>query len=79
MQGFEKGGYIVRTISHGTFVILILSYSLVMTACKNKQFLRKHEACYNETITCSLYIHKINNSKSRLAASILRGCICKNN
>ena len=43
-QGFEKGGYIARNKSHGIFVILILSYSSVMTVCKNIQFHRKHEA-----------------------------------
>ena len=43
-QGFEKGGYIVRSKCHGILVILILSYSSVMAACNNIQFHRKHEA-----------------------------------
>ena len=72
-QGFEKGGYIVKRFPlnfwHFNVGARINNFVENMKPIIMKQYL---------SVTCSVYIHKINYSKSRLAASILQGCFCKN-
>ena len=77
-QGFEKGGYIVEKIS---IEFLAFNVKLFFNHARINNFIENMKPInmkHYPSVTCSLYIHKINYSKSRPAASILWGCFCEN-
>ena len=77
-QGFEKGGYIVEKNS---IEFLAFNVKLFFNHARINNFIENMKPInmkHYPSVTCSLYIHKINYSKSRPAASILWGCFCEN-
>ena len=77
-QGFEKGGYIVEKNS---IEFLAINVKLFFNHARINNFIANTKPInmkHYPSVTCSLYIHKINYSKSRPVASILWGCFCNN-